>query len=232
MTENPQPVSRGTSPAVSHLVAWAFLFLVILAVGASAIFQMVRSRAVPPVPAVYGNAPVPAFSLDSARGGKAGSATLAGAPYIIDFIFTRCAGQCPMMTQRMKGVQDWLAVDGHKDVKLVSVTVDPAYDTTATMAAFADRFGADPDRWLFLTGERAPIYSLIKDGFKLGVDDEPASGTASKEEPIIHSNRFVLVDAAGYIRGYYVGLDPDDLLRLRRDLPQVIRAHASPADAK
>jgi protein SCO1/2 len=186
----------------------------------SAIYQTVRKATRPETLQVYGA--VTPFSLQSAWGGMVSNETLAGNPYIIDFIFTRCAGQCPIMTHRMKSVQDWLTVDGLDKVKLVSVSVDSDYDTTTVMAQFAQKFEADSDRWQFLTGDRDEIYKLIREGFKLGVDDEPVSGTFSPEEPIIHSNRFVLVDAKGNIRGYYTGLDPDDLVRLRSELPLVI----------
>lgn len=223
MSENkPAPVGRGPNPA--HVAAYVLFALMVLAIGSSAIFQMVRARTRPAAPLVYGA--VPPFALDSAAGGQVTNETLAGEPYIIDFIFTRCAGQCPIMTHRMKTVQDWLEVDGHTGVKLVSVTVDPDYDTTTVMARFANQFGADPERWHFLTGPRDDIYTLIREGFKLGVDDQPEPGTATPEEPIIHSNRFVLVDAAGRIRGYYTGLDPDDIARLRRELPAMMAADA------
>ncbi len=219
MSQNqPAPVGRKFNPA--HVAAYALFGLMAFAIGVAAIYQTVSKATHPEPLQVYGA--VTPFSLQSAWGGMVSNETLAGNPYIIDFIFTRCAGQCPIMTHRMKSVQDWLNVDGLDKVKLVSVTVDSDYDTTAVMAQFAQKFEADPERWLFLTGGHDEIYKLIRGGFKLGVDDEPASGTFATQEPIIHSNRFVLVDAKGNIRGYYTGLDPDDLSRLRRELPRVI----------
>jgi len=212
--ENPA-AARGPRPAMQAL-AWALLVAVMAAVAGVAVMQKMRAHGGPGL-LDYGT--VPAFSLTDQAGTPVSNETLAGAPYIIDFIFTRCAGQCPIMTARMKGVEKWLGEDGQDGVRLVSVTVDPDHDTTTVMAAFARKFEADTSRWSFLTGTRAAIYSLARDGFKLGVDDQPASGTASAEEPIIHSNRFVLVDAKGAIRGYYTGLDPEDLDRLREELP-------------
>jgi protein SCO1 len=217
MTEQQEKpaAARGPRPAMQAL-AWALLIAVMAAVASVAVVQKMRARG---GPGLLDYGAVPAFSLTDQAGALVSNETLAGAPYIIDFIFTRCAGQCPIMTARMKGVEKWLGEDGQDGVRLVSVTVDPDYDTTTVMAAFARKFEADTSRWSFLTGTRAAIYSLARDGFKLGVDDQPASGTASAEEPIIHSNRFVLVDAKGAIRGYYTGLDPEDLDRLREELP-------------
>jgi protein SCO1 len=212
--ENPA-AARGPRPAMQAL-AWALLVAVMAAVAGVAVMQKMRAHG---GLGLLDYGAVPAFSLTDQAGAPVSNETLAGAPYIIDFIFTRCAGQCPIMTARMKGVEKWLGEDGQDGVRLVSVTVDPDHDTTAVMAAFARKFEADTSRWSFLTGTRAAIYSLARDGFKLGVDDQPASGTVSAEEPIIHSNRFVLVDAKGAIRGYYTGLDPEDLDRLREELP-------------
>ena len=95
----------------------------------------------------------------------------------------------------------------------VSITVDPARDTTKALAAYAAERGATRDRWLFLTGEKQALRDLCMKGFKLPLDE--TGGTPS--EPIAHSTRFVLVDKAGEIRGYYEGTEDDDLNRLATD---------------
>jgi protein SCO1/2 len=85
-------------------------------------------------------------------------------------------------------------------VRLVSFTVDPERDTPEVLSEYANRFQADPERWLFLTGAKEPLYRLVGDGFRLAVDDGgPQAGL------ITHSTRFVLVDKQGRIRGYYDG---------------------------
>jgi protein SCO1/2 len=97
------------------------------------------------------------------------------------------------------------------DVTLVSISVDPGYDTPEVLKAYAAAHGAAPG-WLFVTGERGAIQSLLKDGFHVAfADDGPPSG------PLTHSDRFVLVDGDMKIRGYYHGSDPDDLARLADD---------------
>src|SRR5262249_15128904 len=84
--------------------------------------------------------------------------------------------------------------------------------TVADLAAYARQAGADPKRWSFLRGEKPAIVTLAKDGFKLGVAD----GAPDDPEPILHSTRFVLVDRARAIRGYY---DSDDPPRLEGAAP-------------
>jgi len=156
---------------------------------------------------------VPAFSLIERSNRPVDSRELAGKVWVADFIFTQCAGMCPVMTGKMRLLQDRLPAEIH----LVSFSVDPARDTPEVLTEYAKRHDADPTRWLFLTGDKDAIYRLSIEGFKLGLDD--TSGTAA--EPITHSTRFVLVDRQGRIRGYY-GMDdetaPDRLVEDAKSL--------------
>lgn len=152
---------------------------------------------------------VPAFSLTDRSGRAVTDADLRGQVWVADFIFTRCPDVCPALTQRMAGLQDTLG--GAEPVGLVSISVDPGHDTSEVLERYATRMGARPG-WLFLTGPRDRVASLLRDGFRVAfADDGPASA------PITHSDRFVLVDRALRIRGYYHGGEPDDVARLTRD---------------
>ena len=80
-----------------------------------------------------------------------------------------------------------------------------------------------PEKWLFLTGDEATIQGLARHGLKLtarrATDEELEQGA----DAIIHSTRFVLIDAAGQLAGSYIGTDEADLDRLRRDLDALCR---------
>ena len=152
---------------------------------------------------------VPDFALTDQGGNAVTRADLDGAPWVADFIFTRCAGQCPMMSQRMGALQEALK---NADVRLVTFTVDPEHDTPNILASYAMHYGAVPGRWRFLTGSREAIWRLARDGFRVGVED---NGTV--EEPIAHSIRLILVDRRGFIRGYYDATDDAALKRVARD---------------
>lgn len=153
---------------------------------------------------------LPPFALTERAGTPVGSDALAGRVWIADFVFTRCPGVCPVLSQRMADLRPKLA-QGADGVRLVSITVDPVHDTPEVLRPYAERWGAGPE-WLFLTGSRDDVGRLLRDGFKVGfADDGPA------ELPITHSERFVLVDRDMQIRGYYVGTDPADLARLVAD---------------
>lgn len=138
--------------------------------------------------------------------------SLKGYFWVASFIFTNCAGSCPTMVFQMAELQN--SISEELPVRFVSITVDPDRDTPEVLYAYAERVGAEHDRWFFLTGEANEIYALSREGFLLGVD--PEGGTFI--EPIMHSQRFVLVDDRGVIRGYYDGFDEDEVERLRKDL--------------
>ena len=108
-------------------------------------------------------------------------------------------------------------------VRLVSISVDPKHDTPAVLKDYAGRFGADPERWLFLTGEQDDVYRLVSKGFALGVQQtEGAQRTPGNE--VIHSSKLVLVDRRAQIRGYFDGRQADDDGRPIDDLPKLRQA--------
>jgi protein SCO1/2 len=111
----------------------------------------------------------------------------------------------------MHQVQNELAGQG---IQLVSFTVDPEHDTPGVLAEYSAKFNANPSIWHFLTGAQADLNHLAKDVFKLGVVD------GSLE----HSTRFVLVDRAGQIRGYYLTSEPDAIPRLIADAKSLLNS--------
>lgn len=167
---------------------------------------------------------VPDFSLTERSGEPLGLADLRGKVWVADFIFTNCAGTCPIMTTAMADLQKAALAENLSDVKLVSITVDPERDSLAVLQRFADGYGAIKERWYFLTGDGAAIQQLASKGFLLSA---AASTGGSAEEPIIHSNRFVLVDRQGRIRGYYDGTDGESVKLLQQDLKRLYHEDAS-----
>ncbi len=134
---------------------------------------------------------VPAFVLTSQSGAAFDSKTLDGKIWVADSFFTTCMGPCPRMSAQMHWVQKQIA--DLPDVRLVSFTVDPQHDTPTVLAAYAQRFRAEPGRWCLLTGSPETLNTLVRDVFKMG----RAGGS------FVHSTEFALVDRRGFIRGYY-----------------------------
>jgi cytochrome oxidase Cu insertion factor (SCO1/SenC/PrrC family) len=161
---------------------------------------------------------VPSFRLTERSGRTVSRDDLLGAPWVASFVYTRCEGPCPMLTGRMASLAERAA---KRDVRLVSISVDPEHDTPEALRAYAERYDAPPDRWLFLTGETEEIRRLVRDGFHLALA-EASDGAGAHGGPLTHSTRVVLVDGDGRIRRYYLdGADPwvDEVLADLEALP-------------
>ncbi|MGQ0634665.1 MAG: DUF420 domain-containing protein [Planctomycetaceae bacterium] len=152
------------------------------------------------------------FSFTECHGRTVTKADLLGQPWLASFIFTNCAGPCPLVSERMQMLQEKTKGLG---VRLVSFTVDPERDTPEVLRAYAAHYRADPERWWFLTGDKADIYRVIRGSFK------QIAGDALVPQPgfeIEHSITIMHVDAAGRVVGQYNARDDVDMARLRRAL--------------
>ncbi len=127
---------------------------------------------------------------------------LAGKVWIASFIFTHCTGPCPLVTATMARLQGEFA--DQPDVRLLTFTVDPENDTPKVLKKYAASFGADPKRWLFLTGPEADVYRLENEGFHVGAAKNP-DAHASPGDAVSHSTFLAVVDRHGVVRGYFDG---------------------------
>ncbi len=112
---------------------------------------------------------LPDFSLTDCTQRNVTRADLLGSVWIANFIYTHCTDTCPLQTARMAALQRDFAEE--RGLRFLSITVDPKRDTPAALAVYAARYGADRDRWWFLTGDKQTIYALIQEGFRLSVED-------------------------------------------------------------
>ena len=145
--------------------------------------------------------PVPDFTLVE-RGGKTVTKTdLLGKVWVASFVFTRCSGPCPAVTATVARLQSELAHE--PNVRFVTFTIDPDRDTPDELKKYADRFRADPERWLFLTGKEAIVHELATSGFKLLAMKKPGGAAGDEFD---HSSRLAIIDKSGIIRGYYDGM--------------------------
>ena len=159
---------------------------------------------------------VPPFALTERSGRTITNADLAGKIWVADFIYTTCPGPCPMVTANMAKLQAAVAHD--PQVQLVSFTVDPQTDTPGVLSSYADKYGADPNRWWFLTGPEKPLYDLIQNGFYQTVEDNRGKPLQDGQFTVTHSTYFALVDADGYIRNWYEGVGADGLPNLLKGI--------------
>ena len=149
---------------------------------------------------------IPAFSFIDSHGDEINRRNLDGKVWVADFIFTTCTMACPVMTGNMNIIHKEFR--NNNNVRIVSISVYPEYDTPEVLSEFASRYNANTDRWHFLTGPEEDVKKLIKNGFKMG----------DYEDIIFHSERFALVDKKGQIRGYYSGMQTDDMKNLKKDI--------------
>lgn len=141
------------------------------------------------------------FSLTNEDGSLITLSDLTNHVWVADIIFTRCAGPCPRMTAQMKSVQDRLAENSN--VRLVTLTTDPAYDSPEILKRYGQRFGADFKRWMFLTGTKVQIASLAAGSLKLGSTPVAPADQKNAVDLFIHTTIFVLMDKHARMRGIY-----------------------------
>lgn len=153
---------------------------------------------------------LPAFALVGDDGKPFSRDSLLGSVWVVDFIFTNCAGPCPVMSQTFVEL-DRKGFAG----RFLSITVDPRRDGPAELSAYRARHGGAPERWRLLTGKQDALQSLAETGFRLPVNagEEPVAGMA----PLFHSGKFALLDAQARVRGYYDYRDSLSLDALCRD---------------
>lgn len=197
-----QSLSDRVSPRIQWTV-WGGLALTVLTV--CLLFVLTRMQRGQTSFPVYGQ--LPDFSLTNQAGSPVSLETLRGNVVIADIIFTRCAGPCPEMTKKLSELQT--ALPASAPVKLVTLTTDPAFDTPQVLKSYAARFGADSNRWWFLTGTKPQIGNLATNGFKLTAFEVPRSEQSNEFDLFVHSTMFVLLDKQGRLRGALESAAPD-----------------------
>lgn len=177
----------------------------------------------PSNPPLWDQAGIQDFTFTERSGKKVTKADLLGHPWLISFIFTRCAGPCPKVSGRMSELQKLLV---GTDVKLVTLTVDPDFDKPDVLSHYAQAFGADPTCWLYLTGDKQKTYRLINESFKMPVQET----TGANREPgyeVLHSVNILRVNEKGVVVAKYNALNDVDVARLEHDLaPDIAKAKA------
>lgn len=169
---------------------------------------------------VYGQ--VAAFTLTNQDDHPVSLPDLQGKVWVADVIFTRCPGPCLKMTRQMAELQE--ALPANSQLKLISLTTDPTYDTPAILKTYAQRFHADFDRWNFLTGTASQIANLAIDSLKLTAISKKPQERESPVDLFVHSTIFVVVDKHARLRGIFETTGPGvDSVQTRRELLSAVR---------
>lgn len=157
-----------------------------------------------------------AFTLTDQTGRTVTQAEVAGKFVIVNFVHTSCSVSCMQVNRQMAEVQRLTA--GRDEVRLLSLTVDPRTDTPPVLLEFGNKFGADPNRWSLLTGDKAVLYELIETSF---LKREPLLTNSPMPGGFLDVDRIAVVDRAGNVRRYFDGMrseTPAAIVRLLDEL--------------
>lgn len=133
------------------------------------------------------------------------------AVYVSDFFFTTCHSICPKMSTQMQRIAE--KFKGNAEVKFLSHTVDPETDSVEQLKRYAIQHKADPNQWMFVTGDKKALYDIARTGYLLdaGIGD-------GGPDDFIHTQNFALIDKDKRIRGYYDGTNTAEMDQLIKDI--------------
>jgi len=138
--------------------------------------------------------------------------------YVADFFFTTCPSICPIMTNNMVNIQNYIK-DKNK-VKLLSFSVTPEIDSVPVLKEYSIKKGVDDKYWNLLTGDKSKIYSLARKSFLVVKENRE-----NNSHDMIHTENFVLVDREKRIRGFYDGTDDKDMQVLKKDIEILLEGY-------
>lgn len=173
----------------------------------------------------YGKEPLPVlgnpghtvgpFAFVNQEGDTITQQNLEGKVSVVEYFFTTCTGICPKMNKSMDKVyEEYKTTPGFQ---ILSCTVDPAHDSVAVLAKYGEQWDADPRVWRFLTGDRKELFDVAVHQFLLSAAD-----SAGVTEQFVHTQYFALVDQHRRIRGFYDGLEPDQVDKLIGDIDALL----------
>ena len=171
-----------------------------------------------PLPVIQ---PMPDFHLVNQRDERLRAQDLQGKVLVVSFLFTNCPDVCPATVSRLKTTADWLDEkhpEAWEKFRFVALSLDRRGDQPETVKPFLELRGHSNDRWDYFLSEES-LHPLVRDGFMVGVreDDQLAA---------VHSDRVVLVDKRGLIRGYYELHNTEQIARFHHGIEQLLKENS------
>jgi protein SCO1 len=197
-------------------------FFILLGVAFLGYYYKVHSEMnkISPLPVIGNdqNHHISPFSFTNQEGKTITNDDIKGKIVVVEYFFATCKGICPKMNENLSTL--YKQFKGNKDVMFLSHTVDPVKDTVEALKAYSLRFDADPAQWMFLTGDKKELYDMARFSYLISADDDTAG--ISVDQDFIHDKHYILVDHLGRIRGFYDGLNPDDITKIAGDIKTLI----------
>ena len=168
----------------------------------------------------------PSFELINQDSVKVTDKDYLGKVHVIEFFFSTCPTICPKMNQNMLILEK--EFQSHDDFGIVSITINPEFDSPKVLKEHAEMLGVTHKNWSFLTGDKSYIYSLANKGFNMYAGENGQVNGGFE-----HSGLFALVDKKGNIRCrkddfgnpilYYDGLEESGILALKEDIKKLLQ---------
>jgi protein SCO1/2 len=196
--KNPAPGGQAPSDVDKKTPFYKNIYFLCFLAGAviiTAIRPFLRHE--PPPPPVQGL--LPDYELVNQDGAAFGSKQLEGQVYVASFLFTSCTTVCPLIAKGLLDLQKRYEDDG-VPIKIVSFSVDPGTDVPSVLKDYGTRLGFNPARWTFLTGDELKLRRVLT---AFSVPLEPKRALSGGLMDIAHSQKLVIVDGRGRIRGHY-----------------------------
>lgn len=181
-------------------IAWVVLAAIMMLVAV----VFVRRHPLPPaLPEISRVGP---FALTNQFGLRVSRDDIEGWVVIADVIFSRCPGQCHQLSQAMAKMQSMVPMGSR--IRFLSLSADPTFDTPDILAKYGRRYGAEGERWHFLTGPKREVYTLATEGMKFSVVENESAKPGNLEEQFIHASSFAIMDRRGMLRAMVQLEDP------------------------
>ncbi len=195
------------------------------------------------------NASIPEFSFINQDGKIFSQKNTADKVYLAEYFFTTCKGICPKMNANMRRVFD--KFKDERDFLIVSHTCMPEVDSVPLLKAYEKKMingtlikkedgtykivnqssdngiAVVNPNWQFVTGNKADLYKLARQGYK--IDNGKPDSTQRMEDQFIHTQFFALVDRYGRVRAIYDGLIEEEIQKLLKDIPGLLKEKVDPA---
>jgi cytochrome oxidase Cu insertion factor (SCO1/SenC/PrrC family) len=207
---------------MNRLLLMSLAFLLMVAGILCGLVAFSRTRAVrsgvvavekedgPPFLSVSGQPPsgwMTEYTLTERSGKKFHSRDLAGKVHVVNFFFSKCPTYCRSQTAAVAGIAREFGPQG---VVFLSITCDPANDTPAALSLYANEFAADPEQWLFLTGDMLTLQRVGGEMYSLTVGVET------------HSELLVVVDKWGQIRHRFSWKNAEQIAEMKEFLTRLL----------
>jgi protein SCO1 len=200
-------------------LVWGGLIAVVIGIAVAFVISKGRGlQQSPPLPTIKAIAD---FSLTNQFGETVSLEKLRGHVWLGDIIFTRCPGPCARMTKQFAEIQS--SIGDTQNVKFISLTADPEYDTAEVLKKYGERFGANQQNWWFLTGRKPDLYTVATDRLLLAVAEKTPEERETSDDLFIHSTIFVLVDKNATIRGVYESEKPESKRQILADIKKLLQ---------